>query len=116
MPWNDCWGRPVPRQEIEFLCQSFVLTVVIVVSLYNLTVTPQGDCKEALWASLLSACVGIACPGPVIKWRSRGGEEEEEQQEGGDSTDGRRDGGCCFARGHPPQPRQPGRVPEQQDI
>ena len=87
MPWKGCCGQHCPRKEIEFLAQCFVLLVVIVVSLYNLTAARENEgCRESLWASLLGASVGICTPGPVITWSSPhhrstandGGEDERD--------------------------------------
>ena len=63
--WN-CPGRlNCPREEIEFLVQSFVVFVVISVSLYNLTQNPESN--TPLWISLLSCSFGIFVPGPSVK-------------------------------------------------
>ena len=63
--WN-CPGRlNCPREEIEFLVQSFVVFVVISVSLYNLTVNPLSN--TPLWISLLSCGFGIFVPAPSVK-------------------------------------------------
>ena len=55
-----------------FACQCLILFIVIAVSLYNLSITtPEEYSKEALWALLISGCLGICCPGPVIKWSKK---------------------------------------------
>lgn len=84
MPWTGCCGQHCPRKEIEFLCQCFVLFVVIVVSLYNLTAAAadEAGCRESLWASILGASVGICTPGPVIAWsKSRNDEREYDRDD-----------------------------------
>ena len=78
MTWVGLCGQECPRREIEFLVQSLVLFVVVVVSLYNLTVAEdRPQCGETVWASLLSACVGICTPGPVISWQRRRQQDDE---------------------------------------
>ena len=49
--------------------QAFILTLVISLSLYNLTVGSDKE-RETFWASILSACVGLAIPGPLIQGRN----------------------------------------------
>ena len=72
MTQNDCGGNPCPRQGVMFACQCLILFIVIAVSLYNLSITTPEECsKEALWALLISGCLGICCPGPVIKWSKK---------------------------------------------
>ena len=72
MTQNDCGGNPCPRQGVMFACQCLILFIVIAVSLYNLSITTPEECsKEALWAWLISGCLGICCPGPVIKWSKK---------------------------------------------
>lgn len=73
-----------PRNEVEFICQTVILFVVICVSLYNLTVGEE-ECKETLWASLLSGSVGICAPGPVIN-RNKATQNRQEE----DELDGKR--------------------------
>ena len=87
MTWYDCRGKPCPRQEFVFICQCLILTVIIVVSLYNLSNTTPEECsKEALWASLISGSLGICCPGPVIKWGSK---QKKDQDTYDDDVEGR---------------------------
>ena len=71
MTWRSCCGQKCPRSQVVFLCQALVLSVVVLCSLYNLS-WGRGDChSDALWASLLSGCIGLCSPGPVIAWKWR---------------------------------------------
>ena len=47
-----------------FLCQVVVLYMVIVVSIYNLTV---GHGDSTLWTALLSSSLGYLLPNPSMK-------------------------------------------------
>ena len=78
--WRGLCGQSCPRQELEFLVQAFVLFVVISVSLYNLTVGGDKD-REVFWASIFSACVGIAIPGPLIKTDNNKKKREDKTEE-----------------------------------
>ena len=86
MNWTCC-GQSCPRKEIEFLCQTALLFLVVAVSLYNLTAGGQ-ECRETLWASLLSASVGLCTPGPVIA--RPGGPQQQQQQQQDDELDSKR--------------------------
>ena len=61
--WNFC-GQRLPRSEIVFICQMTLVTLVIAVSLYNLTTESTGSDK--LWIALLGSCLGYALPNPTI--------------------------------------------------
>ena len=59
---TDGWhifGRECPKEEIVFLCQ-----VIIVVSIYNLTVAHD---DSTLWTALLSSSLGYLLPNPSLK-------------------------------------------------
>ena len=58
------FGQKVPRSEIVFFCQVFIIFVVIVFAGYNLT-TETGDSN--LWTALLGSCLGYLLPNPTIK-------------------------------------------------
>ena len=58
------FGQRVPRSEIVFFCQLFVIYTVIVFAAYNLT-TGKGDSN--LWTALLASCLGYVLPNPRIK-------------------------------------------------
>ena len=57
-------GKRVPREEIVFVGQMLVITIVILASVYNLSV---GSGNDTLWTALLSSCLGYALPNPRLK-------------------------------------------------
>ena len=62
----DGWhifGTECPKEEIVFLCQ-VILYTVIVVSIYNLTVAHD---DPTLWTALLSSSLGYLLPNPSLK-------------------------------------------------
>ena len=81
----DVFGRRVPRSEIVFFCQTFIIYVVVVTSLVNLTLK-NGPIN--LWIALLGSCLGYLLPHPSIdnnntrRWTHHQ-QEEEEEEEGG---------------------------------
>ncbi len=58
----------LPRGEVVFFCQTFILYVVIVVSLYNLS---RGHENGTLWTALLSGSLGIISPPPDLTAKLR---------------------------------------------
>ena len=63
--WHFC-GQGVPKSEIVFFCQTLIVYIVILTSIYNLT-TQKGDSN--LWTALLSSSLGYLLPNPTIKKR-----------------------------------------------
>ena len=61
--WVTC-GKKTPRSEVLCLCQVLNLYMVIVFSIYNLTVESE---NSTLWTALLSSCLGYLLPNPTIK-------------------------------------------------
>ena len=59
----DVFGRRLPRSEIVFFCQTFIIYIVVVTSLVNLTLK-NGPIN--LWIALLSSCLGYLLPHPSI--------------------------------------------------
>ena len=58
-------GRRVPKEEIVFGSQICVVLIVVLASIYNLSV---GDKKQSeLWTALLSSCLGYILPNPRLK-------------------------------------------------
>jgi hypothetical protein len=58
--WKLC-GENNSRSEIVFLCQVFILYIVIITCILNLSLR-NGDSN--LWTALLSSSLGILLPGP----------------------------------------------------
>lgn len=57
------FGKTVPRSQLVFLCQIFIIYVVIGSSIYNLSV---GNKPSSLWIGLLASCLGYCLPNPSI--------------------------------------------------
>ena len=63
--WRFCKSR-VPRSEVVYLTQIFIIIFLIGVSLVKL-VFFKLDCEEStFWFSLLSCTVGYALPNPKL--------------------------------------------------
>ena len=61
--WN-MFGKRVPRNEIVFFCQIFLIYCVTAVSLVNLS---RGHGQDNLWVALLGSCLGYVLPNPSIE-------------------------------------------------
>ena len=61
-----CLGHKVPRTEIVFATQVFVVFVVVAVSLYNITTNHP---NLNLWTILLSSSLGYILPNPRLESR-----------------------------------------------
>ena len=59
----DMFGRRVPRSEIVFFCQTFIIYIVVITSLINLTLQ-NGPIN--LWIALLGSGLGYLLPHPSI--------------------------------------------------
>ena len=57
------FGKRVPRTQLVFICQIFIIYVVIGTSVYNLSV---GNKPSSLWVGLLASCLGYCLPNPSI--------------------------------------------------
>jgi len=66
--WVWC-GERVPKTQIVFFCQIFVVYCVIGAAIANLSLQ-QGD--KQLWTILLSSCIGYFLPNPSLKYSSNG--------------------------------------------
>ena len=63
--WRFCNSR-VPRSEVVYFTQIFIIVFLIAVSLIKLLFF-QLDCEEStFWFSLLSCTVGYALPNPKL--------------------------------------------------
>ena len=76
------FGRRLPRSEIVFFCQTFLIYVVVVTSLVNLTLK-NGPIN--LWIALLGSCLGYLLPHPSIDKLTRNNQlqlqDHHQQQE-----------------------------------
>lgn len=61
--WN-LFGYHIPKMEVVFFSQIFILYVVIITCLINLSLQ-NGDVE--LWCSFLSASIGYLLPNPSLK-------------------------------------------------
>ena len=66
--WVWC-GERVPKTQIVFFFQIFVVYCVIGAAITNLSLQ-QGD--KQLWTILLSSCIGYLLPNPSLKFSSNG--------------------------------------------
>jgi hypothetical protein len=66
--WVWC-GERVPKTQIVFFCQIFVVYCVIGAAITNLSLQ-HGD--KQLWTILLSSCIGYLLPNPSLKFSSNG--------------------------------------------
>ena len=57
-------GRRVPKGEIIYFSQIFVITIVIVTCIVNLSISKD---HETLWTALLSSCLGYILPAPKLQ-------------------------------------------------
>ena len=60
--WRLC-GKNLPKDEIQFFTQVIIIGIVVVVSLYNLTVH---NASRDLWISLLCSSLGYILPNPTL--------------------------------------------------
>jgi hypothetical protein len=64
-PWYF-WGKSVPKSEIVFGTQVFLIYIIVVTSIVNLSLNgSEGDSK--IWIILLSSCLGYILPNPKLK-------------------------------------------------
>jgi hypothetical protein len=57
------FGKQIPRTEIVFVAQVFIVYVVVIVALVNLT---RDHDTSTLWTALLSSCLGYLLPNPRL--------------------------------------------------
>ena len=64
--WKFCNSTSLPRSEVVFFFQAFILLILIVTSLIKLVIYGV-PCEEMpFWVSLLSAAVGYILPNPRL--------------------------------------------------
>ena len=59
----DWFGYKFPRQEVVYFSQMFIILIVTLASLVNLTL---GKGNSNLWVALLSSCIGYILPQPSM--------------------------------------------------
>ena len=58
-------SRRVPKEEIVFLSQTLIISIVIISYIYNLSRSDRKD--ENIWTTLLGSCLGYMLPNPSLK-------------------------------------------------
>lgn len=64
--FNTRWtflGTAIPKSEIVYFCQMFLVYLIVVTSIVNLSMNSG---KTELWVSLLSSAIGYALPSPSL--------------------------------------------------
>ncbi len=64
---NGRWhlfGRRMPKSEIVFFVQVFLIYIVVITSIVNLTINKD---EGKLWTALLSSSFGYLLPNPTLK-------------------------------------------------
>ena len=64
---NHNWhmfGRKLPKSEIVFFMQVFLIYIVVITSIVNLTINKD---EGKLWTALLSSSLGYLLPNPNLK-------------------------------------------------
>ena len=65
--WN-IFGNKMPRSEIVYFCQIFLVYIVVIVSIVNLSMQ---NGENELWIALLSSSIGYILPNPSLKVTSK---------------------------------------------
>ena len=65
----DVMGKAFPRSEIKYFAQVFIIYIVIITCLVNLSLGTSD--LNNLWVSLLSSCIGYMLPSPHIRKTSQ---------------------------------------------
>lgn len=60
------WGKKIPKSEVVYFCQVFILFVVIISAILNLSLQAHPE-KREMWITLLGYAVGSILPQPKIK-------------------------------------------------
>ncbi len=58
------FGENFPREEVVFICIFCILSIVIIISLVNLSV---GNGNESIWTFLIGTSLGSLVPNPKIR-------------------------------------------------
>lgn len=59
-----CFGKRCARPQLEFFAQTFLLYIVVIASIVNITCTER---NTTLWVTLLSSSVGYLLPHPKFR-------------------------------------------------
>jgi len=58
-------GQKVPKSEVQYFIQMLLIFIIVITSLYNLTVGKSEEGK--LWTSLLCSTLGYSLPNPRMR-------------------------------------------------
>ncbi len=64
---GDNWtvmGSKIPKSEIVYFCQIFIVYIIAIASVINLS---MNNGISEVWISLLSSCIGYLLPNPKLK-------------------------------------------------
>ena len=64
--WRFCNNVTIPRSEVLFVAQMFLIAFIVVVCCMKLLFFPASCEESTLWFSLLSCAVGYALPNPKL--------------------------------------------------
>ena len=64
--WRFCNNVTLPRSEVLFVAQMFLIIFIVVVCCMKLLFFPASCEESTLWFSLLSCAVGYALPNPKL--------------------------------------------------
>ena len=64
--WRFCNNVTLPRSEVLFVAQMFLIAFIVVVCCMKLLFFPASCEESTLWFSLLSCAVGYALPNPKL--------------------------------------------------
>ena len=57
------FSKKLPKEEIIFFAQVFLIYIVVIVCLINLSITSE---SQSVWSTLLSGSIGYLLPAPKI--------------------------------------------------
>ena len=63
-----CSGYSVPKSEIVFFSQVFIVYIVIITSIVNLSINTE---DKQIWLVLLSSGIGYLLPNPTLRHEQR---------------------------------------------
>ena len=64
-PWTiPLTGKKMPKSELMFFVQVFLIYIVVITSIVNLTINDENG---KLWTALLSSSLGYLLPNPSLR-------------------------------------------------
>ena len=74
---RSVFSKKLPRAEITYFSQIFLIFFIVLASVVNLSL---GTAHQELWLTLLSSAVGVLLPAPIFPSLIVEEEAEEEEQ------------------------------------